>query len=440
VSRGFTDVDDAARRGVLPEQRIRWLAASAANPKDPGARVLAAYALPHGEDTWAELQYLSEQFQDSAIPWLAMWRLYLEWGVLDQFDRSVPVARRAEPANWLVGLAEATVAERRGQPEAASAGYRAALVRDPDNVEAWAGLARMAQGGGDEEVARLAAESALRLRPGHAPALRVLAGLAEARGDAAGALALHRQVVASDLQDRPTRIKLARLLRQQGDAAGARDQWKAAVAIREDPETLVALAEAARLCGDGATEQRSLERLSALDPGGAEWRRIAEIRQQAQDLPGAERALRQAVAREPADPRNRLALGRLLAGSGRLTEGLEHLREAGEPGAADREAAARRLNLRRLATTDPAALRREVGALIDATYRRRLLELPRLAGQLTIRVTTDALGRAALVEALEDTLHDDDVRACAYWNLKDAAYPAQKPGRYAFSYTLRPGR
>ena len=55
-------------------------------------------------------------------------------------------------------------------------------------------------------------------------------------------------------------------------------------------------------------------------------------------------------------------------------------------------------------------------------------------------MTTDASGRAALVEVLEDTIHDDDVRACAYWNLKDAAYPAQKPGRSSFSFTLRPGR
>jgi len=439
VSRGFTEVDEAVRQGTLGEQRSRWLAASATVPKDPGARVLATYALPRGDDSWAELQYLSEQFPGSAIPWVAMWRVYLDWGVLDQIDRSLPTARRAEPANWLIGLTEAMVAERRGQAEKASAGYRAVLVRDRDNVDAWAGMARMAQAGGDEEVARLAAEAALRLRPGHGPALRVLAVLAEGSGDQAGALTLYRQVVAADVRDRAARLTLARLLRQQGDAAGSRDQWQAALAIREDAETLVALAEAARLCGDTATEQKSLERLSALDPGSAEWRRIAEIRVQAQDLPGAERALRQAVAREPGEARNQLALGRLLAGSGHLDTGLAHLREAGQLAAADREAAERRINLKRLTTTDLAALRRAVGALIDTTYRQRLKVQPRLSGTLTIRVTTDAAGRAALVEALEDTLHDDDVRACAYWNLKDAAYPAQKPGRYSFSYTLRPG-
>ncbi len=247
-------------------------------------------------------------------------------------------------------------------------------------------------------------------------------------------------MVAASSRDRDARVKLARLLRRNGDMSGSRDQWKAALAIKEDAETLAALAEAARLCGDTSTEQRALERLSALDPGSVEWRRVAEIRMQANDTAGAERALRQAVSRDARDPQNHLAMGRLLVGSGRVVEGLEHLRAAGEIAGADREAVERRINLHQQTSPDVAALQRAVGALIDKTYRQRLKEAPRLSGKLSIRVTSDASGRAALVEVLEDTLHDDDVRACAYWNLKDAAYPAQKPGRSSFSFTLRPGR
>jgi tetratricopeptide (TPR) repeat protein len=247
-------------------------------------------------------------------------------------------------------------------------------------------------------------------------------------------------VVAANPRDRASRVKLARMLRQKGDLAASCDQWKTALALKEDAETLVAVAEATRLCGDAAAEAKALERLSALDPGSAEWRRIAEIRIQARDQVGAERALRQAISRDPKDPQNQLALGRLLAGTGRITEGLEHLRAAGEIGAADRAAAERRINLRKLAVTDVAALQRSVGALIDATYRQRVKEAPSLAGKLTIRVTIDAAGRATLVEVIEDTIHDDDVRACAWWNLKDAAYPAQKPGRSSFSFTLQPAR
>jgi hypothetical protein len=52
-------------------------------------------------------------------------------------------------------------------------------------------------------------------------------------------------------------------------------------------------------------------------------------------------------------------------------------------------------------------------------------------------VTADAAGAATLVEVLEDSVHDPDVLACAYWNLRDAAYPQSKPGRYAFTFAFR---
>ena len=440
VSRAFTEIDAAAREGRLPEQRSRWLAAAAASPGDPGTQVLAAYALPHDEETWAGLKRLTGKLKDSAIPWVAIWRIYLEWGVLDQIDRSLPIARVAEPDDWMIGLTEAMVAERRGRAAEAGTRYQEVLARDAGNIDARVGLARLAQTAGDEPAARQRCDEVLAILPGHAPALEVLAALAEARGDLAGSAALLTRVVKANAGDRATHVKLARLLLKQGDAAGSRDQWKAALAIKEDTETLVALAEAARLAGDTATERRSLERLAGLEPGSGEWRRIAEARVQARDVVGAERALRQAVARDAKDPLNQAALGRLLAGTGRIEEGLDHLRTAGDAATADREAVEKRINYQKQTTTDVAALQRSVGRLIDATYRRRLKDLPRLSGKLSIRVTTDAAGRAALVEVIEDTLHDDDVRACAYWNLKDAAYPAQKQGRSSFSFTLRPGR
>jgi hypothetical protein len=60
---------------------------------------------------------------------------------------------------------------------------------------------------------------------------------------------------------------------------------------------------------------------------------------------------------------------------------------------------------------------------------------------MKLRVTVDAAGLPNLVEVLEDSLHDGDVRASAYWNLHDASYPTGKPGRYTFSFafgTVRP--
>jgi tetratricopeptide (TPR) repeat protein len=233
-------------------------------------------------------------------------------------------------------------------------------------------------------------------------------------------------------------VALARRLKEKGDHGAARDQWKIALSLKEDVDGLVALAEASRLAGDKEGEQKALERLSQIDPSGTEWKRIAEIRLAADDLEGAEKALRRALARDPKDTKASLALGQVTLRLGKPQEALELLRAAGPDGAAAREALERRLNVEKPVRGEVAAIQRAVGALIDRTYRTRLQELPRLSGRITVRVTADAAGGATLVEVLEDSVHDDDVRACAYWNLRDAAYPANKPGRYSFSFTLRP--
>ncbi len=62
--------------------------------------------------------------------------------------------------------------------------------------------------------------------------------------------------------------------------------------------------------------------------------------------------------------------------------------------------------------------------------------VPSLSGTLRVRVTVDRDGQAGGVEVLEDTVHDEAVRATAYWNLKDASYPKGRPGRYAFSFSF----
>ncbi len=442
VSRAMAQIDDAERRGEVAGERARWTAAMAQDPQSGKARFLAAYAQPHGDDTWGEFRYLAREQPASALGWVGMARLYVEWRVLDQVPRALEQARLAEPGNWLIDLVQAQADERSERWDAAAAGYRAVVAVDPGNVEARVGLARLARraGASGASAARAEAEAALAALPEHVPALLVVAELAAEAGDAPGAVGAYFRIVAASPKDRAARVALAKLLRAQGDAAGARDQWKAAVALKEDVDGLVALAEASRLSGDKDGEQKALERLSQIDPSGTEWKRIAEIRLAAGDLDGAERALRRAQARDPKDLKAGLALGRVVLQLGKPKEALELLRGAGAEGAADREALERRLNVEKPARGDVAAIQQKVGVLIDRTYRTRLKELPRLSGRLTVRVTVDGAGGASLVEVLEDSVHDDDVGACAYWNLRDAAYPPNKPGRYSFSFTLRPGR
>lgn len=440
VSRAMVQIDDAERRGDIAGERARWSAAVAQEPGSAKARFLSIYALPHGDDTWAEFRYLTKDLPGSALGHVGMARLYVEWRVLDQVPRVLDQARLVDPGNWLVDLVQALADERAERWEAAAGGYRAVVGVDPGNVEARVGLARLARRAGDPVTARAEAEAVLAVLPEHAPALSLLADLTAEAGDASGAVGILYRVVAASPRDHEARVTLARLLRAKGDLSAARDQWKAAVALKEDVDGLVALAETSRLAADKESEQKALERLSQVDPSGAEWKRIAEIRLAGDDLEGAEKALRRALARDPRDAKASLALGRVTLRLGRPQEALELLRTGGPDGAADREALERRLNVERVAGGEVAAIQRAVGTLIDRTYRARLKELPRLSGRLTVRVTVDGAGGATLVEVLEDSVHDEDVRACAYWNLRDAAYPASKPGRYSFAFTLRPGR
>lgn len=437
VSRSLGAIEEAERKGDIAAQRQKWTQAAAAAPGDPATRFLAISAQPGGEDRWAEFKALAGEMPDSALGQLGMARTYVEWGTLDQADRAIAAALELEPDNWLAVLVRAQVAERRGRLEAAAADYHTVVAVDPASPDAHLGLARVARAAGDAATARVEATLALGAAPDSHGAFALLGDLAAEAGDVVTAVDLWEGAVETSPRDRAARVRLAKLLRQKGDAPRARDEWKAAVALKEDAETLTQLAEAARAASDPATEQRALERLSQVDPSVAEWRRIAEIRLASQDLDGAETALRRALGRDPKDLRANLALAKVHAARGASSEAVGSYRAAGEEGRVERAALEQRLNVERVARPDITQLQRAVQQLVDRTYRARLAGSPSLSGNLKLRVTVDASGTATLVELLDDSVHDADVRACAYWNLHDAAYPPNKPGRYSFSFAFR---
>jgi tetratricopeptide (TPR) repeat protein len=439
ISRAMTAIDAADRRGneILIERQKRAAAADAA-PADPALRFLAVYAQPRaGEDRWAGFKEITRDFSDSAFGFLGMASVYVDWKVLDQVDRTVVSALEVEPDCWLAVRYRAEASERRERLDSAAVDYRTVLQADPGNPEAHLGLARIARKQGDAARARASAEAALATAPDLFGAHALLADLALDGKDSQDAIARMRRAVEVSPRERDARVRLARLLRDAGDAAGAREEWRAAVKLGEDAESLAALAEAAKASKDAKTELEAVERLSARDPSAAEWRRVAEIRLAAQDWPGAEKAFRRALARDPRDQAASAGLGKVHVHKGETQEAVEALRAAGDAGKEELAALARRLNLERVSRADVKALQKAVQDLVDRTYRARLAAAPSLSGVVKLRVTVAAAGAATLVEVLEDSVHDPDVRACAYWNLRDAAYPPNKPGRYSFTFAFR---
>ncbi len=438
VARAMTAIDAAERKGdeILAERQRRSDAADSA-PEDAAARYLAVYAQPHGEDRWAAFKRVSVDFPESALGQLGMASVYVEWKTLDQADRAIVAALEIEPDSWLAVRWRAEVAEIRGQLDAAAQDYRTVLDEDPKNAESLLGLARIAQKQGNAAAARKSADAALAVAPDLFGARALLADLAIAAGDRQEAVAQLSKAVAASPRDRGARMSLAKLLRQGGDAAGARDHWRAAVMLKEDAESLASLAEAANAAKDSKTELQAIEKLTALDPSAAEWRRVAEIRLEAQDWDGAEKALKRALARDPHDKGANAGLGKVRLHRGESQEAVESLRAAGDAAKDELAALERRINLERLSQRDVLLLQKAVQALVDRTYRARLAQAPSLSGDLTLRATVAAAGAASLVEVIEDSIHDGDVRACAYWNLRDAAYPPNKPGRYTFKFSFR---
>ncbi|HTN51846.1 MAG TPA: tetratricopeptide repeat protein [Anaeromyxobacter sp.] len=437
VRAALVAIDAAERKGTIAHERQVLSQAAQQSPQDPARRFLAVSAEPSGDDRWAAFKALAQEFPDSAYGQLGMARTYLAWGVLDQADRSVAAALEVEPDCWLAVRVRAELSLRRGKLESAAADFRTVLSADPEDPEAHLGLARVAQRSGDYQAAQVEATAAVKLAPDLFGAYLVLGDLALHSGDTVTAADFYAGAVEASPRDRAARVQLAKLLETKGDHAGARDQWKAAASLREDAESLAGLAREARATGDAAGEASALERLSQLDAGAAEWGRVAELRLAAGDLDGAEKAYRHALARDPRDPQANLGLGRVQLAAGRPQEAMESLRAAGPAGRPDLEALQRRLNVERVERGEVAQLQRTVQQLVDRTFRARRAAAPSLSGNLRLRVTVDGAGAATLVEVLEDTVHDEDVRACAYWNLRDAAYPSEKPGRYSFAFAFR---
>jgi len=436
VSRALTEIDAAERRGELGDE-LHWAEEAERAPEDAAAQFLAVAAQPAIDDRWGGFRDLSLQFTGSALPWVGMARTYVAWRTWDQAEKAVAAALQRDPRCWLAIRVRAELEEARGRAEQARADYQAVLGSDPSDPEAHFGLARLARARGDAAEAHDQAAAALQGAKTLPGAWVILAQLAEEAGDQDGALEYWKGAVEQDPRDRASRTSLARLLGERGDPAAAVDQWRAALEIREDPEALTALADAAKAAGDADEEQRALERLAQLRPSAEQWRRVADVRLAAKDTVGAERAYRRVLDAKPKDEQASLAIGRILQARGDATGAVEMLRAAGAPGREELEALERRLHIEKLARPDVNGLQRAVQALVDRTYRERLATTPSLSGNLRVRVTVDAAGAATTVEVLEDSMHDGDVRACAYWNLRDATFPSDQPGRYSFAFAFR---
>jgi tetratricopeptide (TPR) repeat protein len=440
ISRAMTAIEASELKGDIAAERQQRSAAASSQPGDVVARFLALYALPRDEESWSAFRALAEQHPDSAWGHLGMVRIYLSWDTLDQADAEIVRSLSLAPGNWIALLFRGQLSERQDKVAEARADYDDVLRSDPANPEAHLGLARILRRAGDAEGAYREAQAALAAVPNGHAALALLGRLSLDLGDRKQAAAYLQAAAASSPRDHDDRVALAKLLQEMGDDKGAIAQWRAALSLKDYLAGWKALAQLARNGGEVEIELRAVQRITLLEPANVDaWRRLAELKL-ARDPAGAEQALGKVLDRDPEDAQAHRLLGHILESRGEVLTALENYREAGDAARGERASLERRLNVERVAKGDLKGLQRAVGGLINQTYRARLRETPRLAGTLSFRVSVDKGGQAVLVEVLEDSVHDDWVRASAYWNLRDASYPKGKPGRHSFRFALRPGR
>ncbi len=438
LSRAMTAADVASQTSPADPARARCTDLPPPRPEEVVARYLMLYAMPRDEQSWSCFRDLAEKYPDSPWGYLGTARLDLAWGALDKAEAGIVQALEVAPKNWIAVLYRGHLHERRDEEAEARADYAAVLGADPASPEAHLGLARLLRKSGDAQGAIAEAEAALAAAPGLYPALALRATLALDLRDRKQAAAYAEKAAAACPRDYESLAEVAALLAEAGDLRGAIERWRAALALREEPAVLKSLARVARSAGDPGAELEAVARLTHLEPTRAEWwRRLAELELAKGDAAAAAAALHKAVERDPGHAPSRLALGRILESRGEAGAALAHYRAAGDQARNERLALERKLNVERLPSPDAANVQKAVGALVDRTYRARLREMPSLSGQLEMLAVVDADGSAIEVQVVEDTVRDEWVRSCAYWNLKDAGYPKGEPTRYTFRFTLR---
>ncbi len=224
-------------------------------------------------------------------------------------------------------LQAALALHKAGRLEAAEAGYRALLARDPDDLDALHLLGKLLVQSGRSREAIEAVQRAVAQRS-NAPALHNTLGLAyQAAENEAAAESAFRQALALRPGYAEAHVNLGNLLRCRGDKVGALEELRAAAKanyVEAAGHLAMLLAEMGR--HEEAVE--SLELANQLRPGRVEL--LASLGAVLADLkrPEAEERLRQALAVQPDHAGALCRLGRLLIATFRPEEGFACLEKA----------------------------------------------------------------------------------------------------------------
>ena len=430
-------IEAARRRGQARESLTSY-----ADRTDREGKLLAAWSNPDRQAAWNAFHGLERFDAPDAWAELGMARVYLDWKTSDQAKAALARALAIDP-----GLAEAYVLRAEldrveGRLADSEADDQRALALRPMDAFALDGLGTVARQQGRTADARRRFDEAQRGWPDDFVALRGLADLDLAAGDAPAALRsldeLHR--LAPD--DTALWLESGRLREKQGDLAGATKDFEAAQKRGANaPDLLGLLADSYRKEGRKDDERRVLTELVAQGGDAKALRRLAELELAAGDAAAALRDDQKAVAKDPKDIEAQLALARLEAQQGALSDAIGAYRSL-VPARPDLKAELAPLEREALLAQKPlggsvAKINGALGYQLDRLYRSLLAKKPGLQGELKMRVTVEKDGHVSGEEFVTDTVGSPALAANLFWNAHDAHFPPT-PAKYVFKFNLRP--
>lgn len=411
---------------------------------DPICDFMVIYAQDDRNAAWKAYDLRVKRDPKDALALVGMQLIYIEWKIEDQaeanYQRAVAIDPTLAIAHSRMGLAYL----RKGDEDRARGFFAQALKVDADDADALLGQARLEKNAGEDDKALTTFDHCLKVWPENPEPAEEAAKLALKQGNADQAASYFREATQRAPHAVNLRRELAALLARNNKPDQAMEVYKEVVAL--DPKnfaSLLALAQLATQAGDddaafafyrqaGDANEEDLDVQRALGRGYLKREQPS----------GAETAYQQVLKLAPDDAEAHKALARINVKAKRYAEAVGHFRAALAK-QADPELDKERLALEEMLHIPSKAIQggsvnrvfNKALSHILKLYKERLKQRPKLAGQVTLKVSIDPQGAVKDFIVTEDTVKDALLLACIEWNIRDAHFPKSGKTQH-FTYPI----
>jgi tetratricopeptide (TPR) repeat protein len=412
------------------------------------ARFLAAAAIADDDEAWKAYFAVAQEYPKFYWAHAGMAMVYSRWKVRDQCEREVNTMLEIDPENLFAYTIRGNLYRNLGEFQLAIRDYTTALRADASDADARVGLAIAKRTLGQTVDFQEQMDTALQDVPTHYEAAEQEALVLDEANDKAGATKAWERVEALAPKNRAAHLALARL-RGDSDPDAAIKAYERA--SKESPlskaeqESLTKLYRQQNRTED---ELKSLDVLSKLDPKDpVPLERIAEIADGKGDLPTAENAYQAILKVSDTNPNALLGLGRIAEKRSQLKDAVILYRKARAAGstAGGKEAARLAeqcaLGEKPLTARDLNSYYGVIANSLAKAFERRLVDVPRLKGQMKVKIELDDKGKVQTASITENTLNDGCLEAHLYFTVADSFPPklkANDPRKFTLTFDLPP--